>query len=255
MATPRTTGEDGTLEAVRRAELDVAQGFFPPRADVLELGSGDGFQAAILEARGHRVTAVDLRDRPRSCVQHHAVMPYDGRRLPFRDGCFDVVFSSNVLEHVEGLPDLLSETRRVLRAKGVAVHVVPSATWRLWTSLAHYPYLLRRLLGGPAALPGVHEAPTLRGVARRRGWGHVLRRVLAAGPHGTGHSATRELWTFRRAAWRATLGRAGFDVEHAGGSGVHYTGYGLLPRLGCGTRRAVARILGSATHVLVARPC
>jgi SAM-dependent methyltransferase len=49
----------------------------------------------------------------------------DMTRLPFRDGTFDLVFASHVLEHIQDDRLALSEVRRVLRRGGVAVLPVP----------------------------------------------------------------------------------------------------------------------------------
>lgn len=50
---------------------------------------------------------------------------YDGRRLPFKDGAFDSLFSSEVFEHVFNLDDMLKELRRVLKYSGKALFTVP----------------------------------------------------------------------------------------------------------------------------------
>ncbi len=45
--------------------------------------------------------------------------------LPFRDGAFDEVLSSHVLEHVEGFLPLMAELHRVCAAGGRLRHFVP----------------------------------------------------------------------------------------------------------------------------------
>src|ERR1017187_10720642 len=44
--------------------------------------------------------------------------PYDGRTFPFPDNCFDLVFSWAVLEHVQDVPAVLREMRRVAKPGG-----------------------------------------------------------------------------------------------------------------------------------------
>lgn len=48
-----------------------------------------------------------------------------GERLPFADGRFDAVLSTQVLEHVEMLPGVIQEIHRVLRDRGRLVVSVP----------------------------------------------------------------------------------------------------------------------------------
>jgi SAM-dependent methyltransferase len=52
---------------------------------------------------------------------------YDGKRIPFEDGYFDSVLSSEVLEHVFNLTDVLKEIHRVLAPGGHLVITVPFA--------------------------------------------------------------------------------------------------------------------------------
>lgn len=54
-----------------------------------------------------------------------AMVKLDVRKLPFRDGAFDVVICNHVLEHVVEDLDAMRELRRVLRIGGWAVLQVP----------------------------------------------------------------------------------------------------------------------------------
>ncbi len=50
---------------------------------------------------------------------------YDGRNIPFSDASFDVVFSTEVMEHVPDPNHFLSEIHRVLKKDGIAILTVP----------------------------------------------------------------------------------------------------------------------------------
>ncbi len=95
------------------------------------------------------------------------IIDYDGRAIPLPDASVDVVFSSNVLEHVRDLASLQTEIKRVLAPNGMCLHVLPTHAWRMWTTIGSYPdailYLadaLPRLI--PHALPRGAEIERLR---------------------------------------------------------------------------------------------
>lgn len=50
---------------------------------------------------------------------------FDGRRIPFQDATFDVVFCTEVMEHVPEPGDFLAEIHRVLRPGGRLVMTTP----------------------------------------------------------------------------------------------------------------------------------
>jgi SAM-dependent methyltransferase len=50
---------------------------------------------------------------------------YDGKVLPFEDGHFDSIFSTEVFEHVFNLPDILTELNRVLKPGGRILFTCP----------------------------------------------------------------------------------------------------------------------------------
>lgn len=49
----------------------------------------------------------------------------DLTRLPLKDGCYDVVYASHVLEHISTDDLAISEIRRILRPNGIAILPVP----------------------------------------------------------------------------------------------------------------------------------
>ena len=55
------------------------------------------------------------------------VLYYDGTRFPFEDGMFNLVFHTEVLEHVYHLGPFLSECHRVLADDGQMLFTVPFA--------------------------------------------------------------------------------------------------------------------------------
>ena len=64
-----------------------------------------------------------------------------GTDLPFRDGSFDIVMASDVLEHIEQDGEAVSEIARVLRPGGSAIISVPAHGWLFSqhdTALQHF---------------------------------------------------------------------------------------------------------------------
>jgi GT2 family glycosyltransferase/SAM-dependent methyltransferase/glycosyltransferase involved in cell wall biosynthesis len=101
--------------------------------DVLDLGSGEGFGAAILAEVASSVHGVDLDQQ----AVDHARLRYGDAAVSFAhgdataldhalDGRFDVVVAFEVLEHVADQEGLLAGVRRVLRPGGLLVISTPN---------------------------------------------------------------------------------------------------------------------------------
>lgn len=86
-----------------------------PRCEnILDLGCGDGIYAAYLAERGERVFGLDssIERLMESKGKYRDLIAADVMHLPFRNKCFDVLWSSEVVEHVASL-DVFDEIERV----------------------------------------------------------------------------------------------------------------------------------------------
>jgi SAM-dependent methyltransferase len=245
------------LNQLRLAELDLIRQRLPLQGCLLEIGAGTGLQGMTLRNFGYDVQMVDLPSSNYAAERLCDITNYDGRKIPFYDATFDVVYSSNVLEHVVELPLLLAEIRRVLRPNGYAIHVVPTHYWRFWTSLCEFPtaaqracYLLKYLLKPlRSSLAAPDVTPTWVAVAR------CMARPFALRRHGERGTALSELLLFQPVYWRRTFTNNGYRVLHESPGRLFYTGTMLMGRrLSIAQRRKLSRVLGSATQLFVVSP-
>lgn len=250
------------LRRYREDELALVLPLLPARATILEIGAGAGWQAKLLAGHGFAVQAIDVdvagagyRER-----REWPVTLYDGRRIPFADGCFAVVFSSNVLEHIPQAELFQSEIKRVLKPGGKAIHVVPTGAWRFWTNVTYYPVLVRRylrkVLAGQADLPGQanEHAPEVAAsaVSAHATVRAKLRRIAFPARHGEQGNFLSEVHLFSRRSWDGLFARTGWRVDACFPSHLFYGGYFLLgPALGLPARRVLSYALGSSCLVYV----
>jgi SAM-dependent methyltransferase len=113
------------------ALLDGIAARYAGRA-LLEVGCGLGTDLAQLARRGLAVTGIDLAPTVAEMANQHLrayrlpgeVLVGNAEALGFRDGSFDVVYSSGVLQHVPDIGRAVAEIHRVLRDGGLAVCIV-----------------------------------------------------------------------------------------------------------------------------------
>ncbi len=86
----------------------------------LDVGCAEGFfMQAIHDARGTEMWGVDLSDRAVAVAASRYGFPVAAAQataLPFADGAFDLVYSTEVIEHVLDPAAMVAEMRRVSRA-------------------------------------------------------------------------------------------------------------------------------------------
>ncbi len=101
-------------------------------ARLLDAGSGGGHFSQVADILGARVTSLDmglslLAQVAQRCETTRCVGSVLG--MPFRDGAFDVVLSTEVVEHTPDPLAALAELARVLRPGGLLVATTPCRLW------------------------------------------------------------------------------------------------------------------------------
>jgi SAM-dependent methyltransferase len=252
------------LEDIRLSELgqirQLLSGLVKPGARILEIGAGTGWQARELSRLGYEVCAIDIPTSNHGANRIWPIVDFDGSHIPFPDASFDVVYSSNVLEHVYELETLNTEMARVLKPGGHAIHYVPTSAWRAWSLLAFYPTLVREAfrrgagrlapVAGRSAADGqgssgaapVRQVPLLRKLIGR----------LFPHAHGAQGSCLHELNRFQQQSWDRYFQHAGWRIASYARNDIFLTGEMLAAqRLSIGRRRRLSRWLGCTAHLYV----
>jgi len=107
-----------------------------PGQTALDVGCREGIQTKWLEMKGYKVTSVDVEPK---CPK--AMVVDCDKPLPFRTSSFDLVWCSEVIEHLDEPAMSIGEMVRVLRPGGLLVITTPNS--RCWI------YRLGALLGFP----------------------------------------------------------------------------------------------------------
>jgi SAM-dependent methyltransferase len=249
------------LSLIRTHELKMVLSYIPSEARVLEIGAGAGWQARALSDYGCQVVAVDVLGSGYRKALVWPVILYDGSHLPLADNSVDVVFSSNVLEHISTIRDFQSEIRRVLKPSGLAIHVMLSTGWRFWTTLAFYPFAVKRLFEKmwerlnwcksdrvPLAERNV-SLTTNRSTSNR--WNGRMWPTR----HGERGNVITELYYFSKYYWLNLFTVTGWRVKEVFPNEMFRTGYILLgPRLGLSARRYLSRFMGHSCLFYIVEP-
>ena len=208
------------LESIRKHELDTVLGLMPSNCRLLEIGAGTGWQARAFKDHGYDVSAIDL---PSSNYRENRVVPimdYDGQNIPFADNTFDIVFSSNALEHIPHIYEFQKEIHRVLKPGGVAVHVIPSGSWRFWTNITFFL--------NAWSFPEAHGEQA--------------------------KNAFTEIYYFSRPWWVRLFRETGWQIAAHHANRLFYTGSSVMDsRLDMKVRKKMSRVLGSSCHIFILR--
>lgn len=119
---------------------------------VLDLGSGEGFGAAILAESATHVLGIDVDER----TVEHSRLNYGGPKIEFQtgtaldlsefpDNSFEAVVAFEIIEHVREQEQVLAEVARVLGEQGILLISTPDRRLYSEASHQHNPFHEREL--------------------------------------------------------------------------------------------------------------
>lgn len=93
----------------------------------LDAGCREGFQSRMLEEKGYSVVSVDITK-----AYHKAQIIDLNKNLPFEDQSFDLVWMSEVIEHLNSPSQVILELKRILKNKGELIVTTPNSSFWLF---------------------------------------------------------------------------------------------------------------------------
>ncbi len=88
----------------------------------LDVGARSGHQTRWLRERGYDVTSIDVEPLFAECIQVDANLA-----LPFAEESFDLIWCSEVIEHLHDPRHVMSELRRVTKEGGTLILTTPNS--------------------------------------------------------------------------------------------------------------------------------
>lgn len=239
------------LNLIRENELNAAfqqinEDTFSLR--VLEIGSGTGYQLQLLQKKFNEAIGLDIEDSNYATLKAENVFFYDGLNIPFEDESFDVIYSSNTLEHIARIDELEAEFKRVLKPNGFCIHILPSHSWKFWTLITHffavpkfaYNYLFSK------------ESDKVYTTHAKLNYLQLFISVFFPPRHGERGNRFTEIFYFRPNWWLKHFKRNGWKIKDFSPTGIFYSGnviFGM--KISIKNRKKLSNILGSSCYTYI----
>jgi len=225
------------LHNLRRREIELIYSKCPKHCFVngLELGAGDGFQSTLLAYYTSHLMCTEYNEERliRLSTKNITYKICDAEYIDqyFKPQSFDLVFSSNLLEHLKQQEKVLQKLHRILTDDGVCISVMPNPFIKIcWIGLFYPNQLvdLAEILTKPDGPRKVFRelynrlfyakssqeilmSPNLSNNPKSPPK-NFLQRYLWPTPHGEYSSNLEEFFAYRKKTWITLIENQGFDV-------------------------------------------
>lgn len=207
---------------IRKFEIDkIFDGLHKDYFDrALELGCGSGEHSEYLAFYCKKLIAIEYnKDRLTSAGNDKTTfMVADAQDLSqFHDNEMDLIFSSNLIEHLSKVDRCLSECRRVVKQQGLIIHTVPNRTWKFFHLLLYYPFGVKVMFWrfvSPKKAQGLSEFidTKVKLDSSLRSLDYSLKKVLWPKTHGISKSHFTEFRNWAEKQWIEIFKRNSLDV-------------------------------------------
>lgn len=204
------------LYKYKQREVDIVFSKCPEKLfhTMLELGAGDGFQSTLLTRYASRLISTDLdpsilKNKNSEALQYR-ICDAEEIDKAFNKGEFDVVFSSNLLEHLNYPGRTLTGVYDLLKDNGITIHIVPNPFWKFCSLLFRLPYIYMLFLEKITQNELNKKAPESK--TKPKTHKPFLYRLLVPNPHGASESNIREFYLFSKSRWKKQFEKANLEL-------------------------------------------
>ncbi len=238
------------LNKVRDFEFNETIIHFEKGSKLLEIGGGNGYQAKKFNDLGYDIKSIDVSDSMYKPHLLFEVTEYNGEIIPFADDSFDIVYSSNTLEHVKQLTTLQSEIKRVLKPNGKVIHILPTTTWRFYTSIT---FLIEGFIVIAKLLLALILLKNTKSNISRIS--QAFNYYTSITPHGEYKNSIVELYYFSSINWSRVFHKAGFKNLKIYSNNLFYTGTALMTEnVSLKMRYYLSFLLGGSCKIYIMEP-
>lgn len=209
----------------------------------LELGAGNGFQSELLIEYCNHLICTELNE-DRLLQRDIPNIDYkicDAEKIDtyFPTEKLDLVFSSNMFEHLPSPDKALKGLTKILNDDGTVILILPSVFWKHCHMFLYYPVKVRDLLSkflfkkksvsqdqdsGPKEEGGQKVGNNIK--LEEQEMGFIKKLIRWPKPHGVSKTHFGEYMKFRKASWKKVFEENGFDLVEVR-RGPITSGYGL----------------------------
>ena len=182
----------------------------------LELGAGDGFQSKLLIEYIDNLIATDLNEERLPSSSSDSKIEYkvlDAEEIGnhFEKNSFDIVFSSNLMEHLPNVRNCFTGIRKVLKDDGIAIHIMPSPSWRIFATVLHFPNKIANGLNKifKREKGGLKKGNNLKVNRSKKS---KLHQFFIPKPHGISRNFIVEIFAFQQSKWVSDFKSTGFQI-------------------------------------------
>jgi ubiquinone/menaquinone biosynthesis C-methylase UbiE len=183
---------------IEEAKLIINDLQISDNSKILEVGCGSGVQAALFAEKTSFIISSDI-NLANVKLNSVPLIICSCEYLPFKGNTFDIVYSSCVLEHLKNRGLALREMKRVLKANGIMVCVVPTLMWKVLQMLTYY-------------LVGLLSIIFVRNVERYYSKSHLGKSFIIPPVHGEFSGNKEECMAYMTKSWMNLLESHGFQV-------------------------------------------
>jgi len=245
------------LHFIRHQETIPILKLLPDGSKILEIGGGDGYIASLFSKNGHVVTSTDIVPRYPSLFPVQEMSADD---LAFSNNTFDIIFSSNVLEHIKELQPVFKEFKRVAKEDALFIFVLPTPAWRLISSFWYFFRLIdtslskifnlflkgTKIINKDNSLYENHvETEKIKFLYMKK----IKQKILH--PHGEYTSFIHEIYYFSPFRWKCLFINSGFKIKSHKRGPLFYSGESIFKFRFIKIRKFLAKYFFSSGHIYV----